>query len=529
MATDPHLRYPLRVWLWPIVLLYLLAVGSFLLVYSIDHLEAGGQLRLGAAWQRFLGLSADHLGDAISQLAPVLVAMLGIVVTVVAIIVQLVAARYNGVTRMFLRDPVNRLVLGYYVVASVYGVWLSVSLQADFVPRATLLLGLFGASLGVLLMLPYFAYVFWFLEPTRLVSRIGRSASRAIRQAVDKQAPARQHQLQRDVLDALAELYDIASHSISAKDKIIASRAVDACKDLLCDYLAIKPYLPADWFNIGPKIVDNPDFVAMDPESLADLETRRSWLEWQVLRQYLGIHSDALAHMPDIGYLIAIDTRYVAIAAVEADQKEAVDLCLRFLNSFLRATLNARKVRSAYNLLNQYRLLVDGLLQRRQTQSALAGVRHMSYYGHIGYDLDLSFVTATVAFDLSALCQSAHERNLPEQDQILARFLELDRPLRGEQQEQALLAVRKAQAKLAAYYLSASDPHRAEAIARDMKDEPIERLQAIEADLAKVESKDFWEIIDRGRNFEYLPEAHRSRLPDFFAAVARARAGAGLG
>lgn len=526
MVTDPHLRYPPRAWLWPIVLLYLLAVGSFLLVYTIDHVDAGGSLNWHAAWNRFLSLSADHLGDAISQLAPVLVAMLGIVVTVVAIIVQLVAARYNGVTRMFLRDPINRLVLGYYVVAGVYGIWLSVSLQADFVPRTTLLLGLFGASLGVLLMLPYFAYVFWFLEPTRLVSRIGRSASRAIRRAAGKQAPARLDELQRSVLGALAELYDIASHSISAKDKIIASCAVDACKDLLCDYLELKSRLPSDWFSIGPGIAGNPDFVAMDPESLADLESRRSWLEWQVLRQYLGIHSDALAQMPDIGYLIAIDTRYVAMAAVDADEGEIVDLCLRYLNSFLRASLNARKVRSAYNLLNQYRLLVEGLLKRRKSVAALAGVRHMSYYGHVGYDLDLSFVTATVAFDLSALCQVAHEQDAPEQDQILAHFLDLDRPLRGEQQEQALLAVRKAQAKLAAYYLSASDERRATAIARDMKDEPVERLQQIETELTKVRSKDFWEIIDRGRNFEYLPEPHRSQLPRFFSAVASARSAA---
>jgi hypothetical protein len=360
-----------------------------------------------------------------------------------------------------------------------------------------------------------------------LVSRIGRSASRAIRRAAGKQAPARLDELQRSVLGALAELYDIASHSISAKDKIIASRAVDACKDLLCDYLVLKPHLPSDWFSIGPGIAGNPDFVAMDPESLADLESRHSWLEWQVLRQYLGIHSDALAQMPDIGYLIAIDTRYVAMAAVDADESEVVDLCLRYLNSFLRATLNAGRIRSAYNLLNQYRLLIEGLLKRRKTAAALAGVRHMSYYGHIGYDLDLHFVTATVAYDLSALCQAAHEQNVPEQDQILAHFLDLDRPLRGEQQEQALLAVRKAQAKLAAYYLSVSDHQRALAIARDMKDEPAHRLATVEQELASTQTKDFWEIIDRGRNFEYLPEPHRAQLPHFFAAVRKLRGASG--
>ena len=46
---------------------------------------------------------------------------------------------------------------------------------------------------------------------------------------------------------------------------------------------------------------------------------------------------------------------------------------------------------------------------------------------------------------------------------------------------------------------------RARAIAADMRDEPEERLRAIRRQLENVENKDFWEIIDRGRNFEYMP------------------------
>ena len=79
------------------------------------------------------------------------------------------------------------------------------------------------------------------------------------------------------------------------------------------------------------------------------------------------------------------------------------------------------------------------------------------------------------------------------------------------------MGVRKAQVKLAAYYIATNQEDRARAIAADMKDEPTERLQKIRRQLENVESKDFWEIIDRGRNFEYMLPAHRASLAIFFA------------
>jgi hypothetical protein len=50
-----------------------------------------------------------------------------------------------------------------------------------------------------------------------------------------------------------------------------------------------------------------------------------------------------------------------------------------------------------------------------------------------------------------------------------------------------------------------------------MRDEPPERRQQIQEQLEKVESKDFWEITDRGRNFEYMPPEQRRELARFFA------------
>jgi hypothetical protein len=314
----------------------------------------------------------------------------------------------------------------------------------------------------------------------------------------------------------MEELTDITSNSISGKDKIIASGAVDALKDLALEYLKVKPNASKSWFSIGPEIRENPDFVAMDQESLGDLEQRRTWVEWKVMRQYLGIYNEALATMRDINYLVAIDTRYIGEAALRAGDRELIGLVFRFMNSYMRATLNARDVRTAYNVLNQYRLLVEAMLRSGNAEAALQGVKYMKYYGHVSFDMKLTFVTETVAYDVSTLCEIANQVGAPQEREMLAEFLELDQPLLAQSQEKGLLGVRKAQVKLASYYLLTGQEEKARTICRDMENEPRERLLAIRQQLEGVTSKDFWEIIDRGRNFEYMPPEQRDCMRTFF-------------
>jgi hypothetical protein len=142
----------------------------------------------------------------------------------------------------------------------------------------------------------------------------------------------------------------------------------------------------------------------------------------------------------------------------------------------------------------------------------------MNYYGRTSYDMQLGFVTETVAYDVSALCELAHQLG-GHDDEMLGLFLDLDQPLRARNQELGLQGIRKAQVKLACYYLDAGEPSRARRIAHDMRMEPADRLRSIREQLERVESKDFWEIIDRGRNFEYMPPRQRGQMDTFFAWV----------
>ena len=510
-----------RHWALPVVVLTATALLVFWAFYILDFYVTGefSTTPPTGPFAHYTRFDPGSITDATSQLAAMIAAVFGIVITVVSIIVQLSADRYTGVARMFLRDRVNLGVMGYYVIATSVGIWLSMSLQSDFAPRAALLAMMSATTLGLVLMAPYFSYVFWFLEPMNIIRRIRAQAVDTVSRGTHESSAASSSSDQSAALTAMEELTDITSNSISGKDKIIASGAVDALKDFALEYLKVKPGAPDVWFTIGKGIRRNPDFVAMDPESLQDLVERRTWVEWKVMRQYLGIYNEALGTMRDINYLIAIDTRYIGEAAGKAKDEELMRLVYRFMNSYMRATLNARDVRTAYNVLNQYRLLVEAMIRQKNGEAALEGVKHIIYYGHVSFDMNLTFVTETAAYDVSALCQYANERQAPEEAEMLEEFLELDRPLRVRSQEKGLLGVRKAQVKLAAYYLTQGEEEKAALIQKDVQEEPADRLIQIRRQLEGVKTKDFWEIIDRGRNFEFMPKAQRECMTTFFDRI----------
>jgi hypothetical protein len=510
----------LRMFAMRAAILACLAVGVFWAFYIVDfaiHTAIGGATDAGSdPFSGFFDFDAPSINNPISSLAGINAAVFGIVITVCSIIVQLTADRYTGVAGLFLRDRTNMVVGGYYVVACCVSVWLSGAMQPDYVPPITVVLALSLTTGGIVLMVPYFAYVFWFLEPQNLIARIrGQALAIATKGALETDAKL-SSTAQAQIIDALEELTDITSNSISGKDKIIASAAVDALRDMAIEYIRVKPQASQIWFQVGPDIRLNPDFVAMDPESLRDLELRHTWVEWKVLRQFLSIYNESLGAMRDINYLIAIDTRYIGEAAAKAGDEQLVQLVFRFLNSFNRATLNARDVRTTYNVLNQYRKLGEFMLIDGHHAAALECVKHMKYYGLVAFDMDLHFVTETVAHDMSTLAQLANQVGSPVEKEILAEFLELDRPPFVRGQDKALMGVRKAQVKLAAYYILTEQEDRARAIATDMSEEPAERLKLIRRQLENVANKDFWEITDRGRNFEYMPPEQRACLARYF-------------
>jgi len=485
--------------------------GFWLVDFFVLHHPASGD----GPMTRLLDFDPDTLQNALGSLAQIIAAVLGIAITVVSIVVQLAATRYTSrVADMFFRDKTNLAVMGFFVVSCIDAVWVSLAVSRTYVPTATVVATVMIVTASLLALIPYFAYVFDFLDPEKVIDRIGQQTLRTALHEAGR-AGARQGQ----TVTSMEQLADIAVNALSQKDKVIASDAIRALREVLVKYLPEKQRLPAAWFEIGRALRDNPDFVALAAGSLDDMARDRTWLEWKGLRQLRTVFTEAQNGLPEMAHVVAIETRYVGEAALEARDGNVAALAVKFMNTYLRAAVNARDVRTAYNVLNQYRQLAEATLRAGDGPSLERLVEislHFKYYAQLAQRQGLGFVAETAAYDLSALCELACEGSSPVHDRLLATLLDIDKEAEDVTQERALRGIRKAQAKLAAYYLLRRMTEPAQRIFADMALETAERLRSIRDELLSITTKDFWEVTDRGTNFDYVDEPRKARLREFF-------------
>jgi hypothetical protein len=494
----------------------------FSLFWLIDcyWLRAAGSSGPPRPLGRLFQFDSDTLQNALGSLAQIIAAVLGIAITVVSIVVQLAATRYTSrVADLFFRDRTNLAVMGFFVVTCIDAIWVSLVVEHNDVPRATVIATVVIVTISLLMLIPYFAYVFDFLDPEKIIARIGQQTLQqalAVSRGGDKSADARQ----RQVLASMEQLTDIAVNAVAQKDKVIASDAVRALRREIVEYLRRKKQLPAIWFAIGDAIRANPDFVALAGDAVTQLSESHVWLEWKGLRQLGTVYGEGLKALPEMSHVVAIETRYIGEAALAASDATVSTLVIKFMNTYLRAALNARDIRTAYNVLNQYRQLAEAELRRATAESnaeASEIARHLRYYAGLAEEMGLDFVAETVAYDLSSLCELAIDLDSPAHDSLLTSLLEIDGGVETAEPEKSLRGVRKAQAKLATHYLLRGRPHLSAKIFQDMTRESVNRLRSIRDELLAVTSKEFWEVTDRGTNFDFLDAARKDKLRQFFA------------
>jgi hypothetical protein len=452
---------------------------------------------------------------AMDGLPEVITGVLGITITVVAIIVELAANRYTPrVTDLFVKSRTNLVVLGFFVVTALLCVWFSiVGGTSIYVPRMGRIVTLSVISLCLLLLLPYFVFVFNFLDPHNVVEHMGASAFKAIRKGRDDTHRRAKYYS----VVGIEQLTDVALNAIEHKDKGICMHAVDTLGRVVSNYLSIKGEMSASWFQMDDLVAENPDFISMQKDVLKEIEERQYWLEMKVLRQYQMLYGETLNRMRDINYLIAINTRKLAEMAVASGSPQTVALALKFMNTYLRVTINSRDVRTAYNVLNQYRLLAEFGLRNRSHDMVLNVAKWFKYYGQLGFTAGIPFVLETSAYDLCRLNILAYELDAPCRGELLDIFLEVDKEAEeGHELEASLRGVRKAQVKLAAYYLNRGATPLARVIFEDMKSEVPGRLTSIRKELESIDTPDFWEVSDRGINFDYMKPREKEMLPTFF-------------
>lgn len=504
-----------QIWIFPF--LALLIAGVAMLAFTAWLEGTPIDARQGFfSW--LTHLDAQAALSTVSNAAEVVAGVLAIAITVVAIVVELAANRYtHRITQLFVREPTNFIVIGFFVITTLYCLWISASLGSSAasgaeIPFAGVALAMGMVTLCLLLLLPYFAFVFNFLQPLHAIDRIREHAFSVVLRAVR----GYRHGLRAQAVMSIEQLEDVALNAMEHKDRGISMASIEALYTFLTDYVGVRDKLEPGWFEVDRSLARDPDFVAMNPTLREDLTQRRLWLEMKVLRQYHTLYSAALNRMRDIAYLISLNTHRVGTAALEGGHPALFDLAVRFFNSYLRAAINANDVRTGYYVLHHYRLLAEEAIGAGEGARAVRIATHLRYYGQIAFGERLPFVLEAVAYDMSLINEVAFELESPAAPALLEIFLTVDKESESPVQETSLRGVRRAQIQLATFFLVRGDVEHARQVYEDMKYERPERLASIREELLRETSQDYWEVTDRGVNFAYLPVERRKKVNAFF-------------
>jgi hypothetical protein len=470
--------------------------------------------------------------DTLSNAAEVIAGVLGIAITVVAIVLELAANRYSHrITWLFLREPVNIIVLSLFVLTTLQCVWIAAaiagplhpSMDEGAAPRVGLTITLGLVTVSLLALLPYFNFVFAFLSPLSMVEKIRTSAF----QRIQKLRPSNLERTQNAVEQAVDELQEVARTASEQSDRSIAMATVDALADLLENYSSLRDGLPEEWFKIAPAIAMDPDFVSLSPSALEEIEGSKTWLEVKIMQQYLSLLALCVPRERDIANLIAIKTYQIATHAGR-DRDELRALCIRCMNSYLRTTINAGDPRTTYYIMNQYRLFAEQMMRSQHHEDVIKIANYLKFYGTLGYESGMPFLLETAAHDLVELIEFDLAEDQALTDPLLTLLLDLDREIKHESQEASLLGVRRSQMQLGTLFLELGDNDRAERIVADLATESTHRINQVLDLVEQAQDPHYWEFTARGVNFAYLPPERRRHLPRLAEMVAEAAGSAPL-
>jgi hypothetical protein len=273
---------------------------------------------------------------------------------------------------------------------------------------------------------------------------------------------------------------------------------------------------------VTSKVAADPDFVSLSTETMEEVQRQGIWLERKVFRRYLSLMGQSAVHARDVAYLIGINTQCIACEFGRA-HPHLLELCIRSFNSYLRSTIGARDPRTAYFLMNQYRLIAERMLRDGEPDVAVKIAVYLRDYGQIAHNMQLSFLLETAAYEIMQMIEHALEHDPRAVDPLLDCLLQLDQVIKEEKQEESLLGVRRCQMQLATLFIARGDEPRVERIVADLRGERLERLERLRDGLLTDERAQYWELMDRGANFAYLVPERRQYLAPLFERLSTRR------
>ena len=499
-----------KVFFWGGMVLFFL--GITLVVYLLYAYLAFDWERSGLNFfETVLSTDPASVSSAIGGYIELLAAILGIMITVVAIVLQLAAQRYGtSLIDLFLSDNVNRAYFSLLVCSLLYAILIVFATKDSFFPKFAIEILLLLTLVEISLLGPYFLFVFRFLTPTNLLTSIQENNKQSIINAMVEQDLPNLKKCQSEVASSLEQVTDTALSASTQMDRNLGLMAIDQIREMLLDYSEYKENLPDDWFHVS-----SDHFIAISSEFYNEICDNRLWVEAKSFMDMDLIFKNCISNMPDAISAIAYNTRIIGESAIKHKDDYLLEMAVKFYNTFIRVSINNKNVRAIFNLFYQYRLLAESVFDY-DIKLGEKILIHFKYYGEFCLGQGLGFVLFTAAFDLGGMVAKAYDKKLENIKDLLLIFMAVEDTVDKQKDMFVYTGIRNAQLILATYLLSQGDDSLLPIVVEDLKAETLEQLVKWREGLLAVKDRKFFEITDRGYTFEYIDENQKEYLKLFY-------------
>jgi Predicted membrane protein (DUF2254) len=442
---------------------------------------------------------------------------LSIVIVSVVFGIQTTSSRYSPrIMGIFTRNPLNALVLSFALASILYTFLVRAEVKVNYVPTWSVAAAVVFSLINFAILLPYVGYIFEVMRAETLVSGIMRRARRELRAGVNSSHSRRRRS---ELMTSVAQVTDIAFGSIQLGDMPICVLSIDVLGQLLAEeYLPVKKDIKSDWFTVG-----HAELPGASDQILAEVNRAGTWFTYTIMSSFVDMIGLTPVHRKEAVHAIAVATRKVGLAAIQAGDPEVAELCVRFFNTYLRAAINRSAPTFASTIMNEYRRLAIGALEWRP-DLAFEVAAHLLRYGRHFDEAGMPAIYGAAAEDVTDLAIEARARD-PEVTRQLALLMVrnlLDRIPNAR--PIGLNGLFKGVAKLTFWAMASEERDVAHILVEGIATAPPDFIDAALDRMESMQNGLFWEVNERVIAFDWVEQPLRAEIPRLRTALRRAKA-----
>lgn len=149
------------------LILTLIAI-SFLLVYLSNLLDKN--VGKDGSFLFVNNKNFQHLADFLSNSSEVVPSIIGIVITVIAILLEISASKYSSrIIDFFIRDKLILFSLGFLIFSAIYNIFININISSGL-GKASVLFSLFIMAAIIAILFPLFNYIIKFFKAENILT-----------------------------------------------------------------------------------------------------------------------------------------------------------------------------------------------------------------------------------------------------------------------------------------------------------------------------------------------------------------------